>query len=56
MLMPEASVDKNDFVVTHKNNVWFARQSALMKAESESHAMDEGTDGLLRSRILTPDL
>ena len=56
MLMPEAAMDKYDFLVARKNDIWFAWKSALVKPEPEPHAMDKGSHGLLRDGISTPDL
>src|SRR3972149_4433712 len=53
MLMPKTSVNKNDFLSTSKNHVWFARKVLPMQSISISHFKNKSADKQFRVCILT---
>jgi len=50
MLVPEASVDKNDLHASGKNQVWLAWQVFAMKPEAVAEFVNRGPDGHFRLR------
>lgn len=55
MHVPEASVNKNDFVVPRQDKVRFSGQVFSVKAKSESHLMHQTSHNHFRFRILAAD-
>jgi len=53
--MPEAAMHKNDFPVSGKDYVWYAREIPAVQTKSVPHRMHHAPDRQLRLRILRAD-
>ena len=55
VLVPEASVDKNDLLETGKNQVWLPRQSVPVQPEAVTQSVGQAANSQFRLGILRPD-
>lgn len=55
MPMPETAVDKNNFLVPDKHDIWPAWQIASMQPESVAHAMEHRAHSKFRLGIFASD-
>jgi hypothetical protein len=55
VLMPETSVDKDDFLAARKSDIWFSWQIGAVEAKSVSERMDQLSDDHFGRRILASD-
>jgi hypothetical protein len=55
MLMPEASMDENDFPSADERNVWAARQITPMQAVAIPKCPEQHPDDEFGTRVLRPD-
>jgi len=53
--MPEAAVDKDNFILSGENHVRFAGKIAAMQSETETHTVDDGTYDQLRRGVFALD-
>jgi hypothetical protein len=55
MSVKETSVNKDDFSMPWKNEVWLAGKAGSMQPESVSASMDDTPDHEFRLRVFAPD-